>query len=516
MSQSPDTPRQQDHSDDEIDLLGLIRALLRTWKIWLISLVVVTALYAGVQAAKIAFVADEVTYSKPIRLTFPGAHNLRFPNGALFSYGDIIAPAVVQIAHERNRLSDYGMGAAELQASLSAEPYAPTYPIIIDKYNKLLSARNLSFEQSNELRQRMQAELEQASSGTVLIGMRLDKAQLPATVASKVLSDIPVIWAERTMRDKGVLNLDIQLVSAGSLNRKLINEVEYIITGDLLDEKLNLLRTNIERLSAFEGSSTIVDPQSNMRLVDLDYAIQDLSRYVIDELMSPIRFLGISRNPQLSVYYYEDRLKKFNMRLDLLTNQANLARQAFNSYVQTERDASTASGGETAQSLGFAQMNTDTLDKLLTMSGEAEREAYKQKLNDLWLQHNLEAAQVRSQIQQTETTIAALRDALTKRNGGKTERDEAEQAYLDRINQMLPDILKQMDDYFAATERIYQQLSLESVGARDRLYTPLTNSVITEKDGLNPKRLILVWLALMFLTSIVVIPFAMIRNALKN
>lgn len=516
MTPPMDTPSHRDHSDDEIDLLGLVRALLRTWKVWLISLVVVTGLYTSFHAAKIAVLAEEITYAKPIRLTFPGAHNLRFPNGSRFSFGDIIAPAIVQIAHERNNLAEYGMSASDLQASLSAEPYSPTYPIIIQQYNTLLAARNLTFEQAEELRQRMQAELAQASSGTVLIGMRLKKIQLPETVASKVLSDIPAIWAERTIRDKGVLNLDIQLVSAAALNRDLINEVEYIITGDLLDEKLGLLRENINLLSEVEGSSTIVDSVSGMRLIDLDHAIRDLSRYVIDELMSPIRFLGISRNPQLSLFYYEDRLKKLNMELELLLNQANLTRQAFNSYLQTERQISASTSGETRPGAGFSQMNADALDRLLQMSGDAQRETYKQELNDNWLKHNLKAAEVRSQIKLTETTVAALRATIENRLEGRTERAEAEQVYLNRINEMLPDILKRMDEYFAATERIYQQISLESVGVRDRLYTPLTNRVLTQKDGLNPKRIVLVWLALMFLTSAIVIPVTMIRYAMRS
>ena len=121
-----------DRMDDEIDLLGLVKAVLATWKMWLIALIVVTALYGAFQASKIVILSNEITYAKPIRLTFPDAHKLQFPNGSPFAFGDIIAPAVIQLAHQRNRLDEYDMTVADLQGSLSAEPYAPTYPAIVE------------------------------------------------------------------------------------------------------------------------------------------------------------------------------------------------------------------------------------------------------------------------------------------------------------------------------------------------------------------------------------------------
>ena len=497
--------------DDEIDLLGLIKAVLATWKVWLLALIVVSALYGAYQASKIVILSNEITYAKPIRLTFPDAHKLQFPNGSPFAFGDIIAPAVVQLAHQRNRLDEYDMTVADLQGSLSAEPYAPTYPAIVEKYRKLLADKKLNFEQVEEIQGRMQAELDQASRGSVLISMRLDKAQLPESVASKVLSDIPAIWAERAIKDKGVLDLNIDLSSSRSLNTELIQKVEYMIVSDLLDEKVNLLRENITKLSAFEGVSTIADPETGMKLPDLTNAIDDMNRYVIDELMSPIRYLGLSRDPQLSVYYYEDRLKKLRMELSLLQNQAALAKEAFDTYRRAER---VTTGGGESSSMVVSQLGGDTLDKLMQMSGESEREAYKQRLNQQWLDFNLRAADVKSRITDVELIIISLTEAEKKRNGN--DRLEAYQLYLDRVNEALPGILDQLTNYFDVTERIYNQLSIEAVGVRDRLYSPITSRVLAEKEGLDIKKVILVWIALMFLTTVIVVPVVMVRNAMKK
>lgn len=506
----PSDQQSQAHRDhDEIDLLGLLKSVLATWKIWLIALVLVSALYGAYQASKILLLSNEITYAKPIRLIFPDAHKLQFPNGAPFSFGDIIAPVIVQAAHQRNHLDEYNMSIADLQGSLSAEPYAPTYPIIVKKYHGLLADKKLSFDQAEELQRRMNAELDQAARGTVLISMRLENSQLPESVASKVLSDIPAIWAERAIKDKGVLDLNIQLASSRSLNAELIQKVEYMIISDLLDEKLGLLHENIEKLSEFDGISTIADPETGMKLADLTNAIDDLGRYVINELMSPVRYLGLSRDSQLSIYYYEDRMKKLKLNLSLLQHQAALAKNAFDNYKGTEQRL----GASDASATTVSQLAGDSLEKLMQMSGESEREAYKQKLNQQWLDYNLQAAQIENRIADVALIVASLHEAD---NVPVNIGDGAgHQIYLENVKTELPGILAELSDYFDVTQRIYNQLNIEAIGVRDRLYSPITNRVLAQSEGLNLKSVILVWFALMFLTSIIVIPTVMVRNAMK-
>lgn len=511
QSTQPSAPRSSDYDDDEIDLLDLVKAFLATWKVWLISLILVTGLYGAFLAAKILLVSDEVTYSKPIRLTFPNAHKFEFPSGAPFSFGDIVAPAVVQLAHERNNLDEYDMSVADLQGSLSAAPYAPTYPLILERYNRLMSDKRLTVEQLEVLRARLDGELDQATRGTVIISMRLDKHYLPTSVASKVLSDIPAIWAERAIKDKGVLDLNIELASSKSLNAELIQKVEYMIVSDLLAEKLKLLNDNIKKLLEFDGVLTVADPETGMRLTDLQNAISDHSRYVIDELMSPIRYLGLSRDSQLSIFYYEDRLKKLKMELALLNNQASLAKDAYDNYRRSEQVASR--GADASAPMVVSQLAGDTLDKILQMSGESEREAYKQGLNEQWLEFNLKAARVKSSINDVELILGSLQESSKNLDAQGLE---THQRYLDRVNDSLPAILSQMDQYFKVTERIYNQLNIEAVGVRDRLYTPIINGVIADKGSLELKKTILVWFALLFLTSAVIVPTAMIRSAMKK
>ncbi len=498
---------------DEIDLMLLFRSLLKTWKVWFLSLVLVSSVFGVVKAYQILFVVNEASYSKPIRLTFPNAQKLVFPSGAKFAYSDIVAPAVVQLAFERNKIGDYKLTIADLQGGLSAIPYAPTYPLIVKKYEKLMGDKKLTADQIGDLQARMNEEIAQATSGEALITLRLDKKELPQDVAQRVLSDIPAIWAERALKDKGVLGVNVQLASVNSLNTSLINQVDGLVAGDLLNEKLSLLTQNIQAMSTYEGSQSITDPVTGMKLKDLSYAVDDLGRYVIGGLMAPLRLLGLSHDIASASYYYEDKVNRLKISLAALQRESMVLQDVYNSYLQYERSPA-QQGNETKGSspVVMPQLSADMLDKLVSLSGDVAREKYKQQLNDKRLQ-------LMKYIADTESAIAdaqLIRSGLQKNSSVAGKLSSTDEQYLAKLKTDLPSVLAQMSSFFAVSDRIYRQLSIESVGIKDQLYIPVTNSILYKKTIIDIKSTLLIWLALMFLTTIIVVPVCMIRNAIKT
>jgi hypothetical protein len=77
-------------------------------------------------------------------------------------------------------------------------------------------------------------------------------------------------------------------------------------------------------------------------------------------------------------------------------------------------------------------------------------------------------------------------------------------------------IVDKLVGLYEVSERIYEQLSIESVGVKDQLYIPVTNTILSTRVLIDIKSTILTWIALMFLTSVLVIPGVMIRNAMKS
>lgn len=491
--------------DDEIDLLGLIRALLKTWKIWIISLVAVTALFGAIMALKFLVTTPETVYSKPIRLTFPDAHRQEFPSGAKFVHSDIIAPAVAQQVFERNNLGSYGLKVADFQGGLSATPYSPSYPLIIERYNRLLSDKRLTAENIADLQKQMEEEITQATEGEVLISWRLEKHNVPRDVAEKVLIDLPTLWAEKAIKEKGVLEIKAHLITAKSINLPLIQQEELLLAGDMLADKLKLLKNNIKELSEFEGSQTITDPKTGMRLSDLNNALDDMNNYVIASIFSSVRLQGLSSTHETSEYYYTDKLNRLNTKLRGVEYQATALRD---SYRQFNNNAAVTSGGNNnSPQMVAPQLNTDMLDRLASLSGDLAREKYNQKLNDKWLKLTIQISDVKSDIAEAEQVLNALRKPVTS--------TPATINSLSQAKARLPEILNQLVEYFDVSERIAGQLRTETLGIKDQLFIPVTNTVIENKERVEIKSLLLMWIALMFLTSVLVIPTCMIRNALK-
>lgn len=510
MQPDQTTSQPTQSSSDEIDLLQLIQSVTRTWKVWFIALFLVTLALITFHAVRILIAVPEQTFSTPIRLSFPGVKQDRFPSGAKFSIGDIVAPSVVKLAYEKNKLEDYGFSIADIQGALSATPYSPTYPLIMARYKKRMEDKKLSPDQINDLQKQMEDELNQATSGEILISLRTDKQNLPKNIAAQFLSDIPSIWAEKAIKEKGVLNINARIASSKSLNLELIQREEPLVAADLLNEKLNLLKRNIAAISEFEGVESVKDVESGMKLADLSFAIHDLDQYVLSNLIAPIRLLGLSSSPSASSFYYRNKIYQLTNEITQLNKEANAIKQVYDSYLRA--DSMAGAKGDASSNSGLSpQLSGDLIEKLVSLSGDGAREKYKQQLNDDWLNISRNIATKEGELADCNFILASLEKSASS----KAVQAE-QQEYLTKFKTQLPAALEQISRYFDITERIYSQLSAESIGVSDQLYVPVTNSIMVEKNLIDIKATLLTWIALMFLTSVLVVPTCMIRNAIKD
>ena len=505
------TDKSSNVYSDEIDLIELFSSVWRTRYIAIAAVLLVSVLYFSYTLFHSILRADPVTYSSVIKLTFTGIKQGQYPNGSTFSYQDLIAPNIVATMHEKHKLQEMAISLDKFRSMLLVEPYSPQYPLIVAKYEKLLSQKGLSIEKIEATQARMRAELDQAMYGSAIISMRAPAGTFSQNQAKAILSDIPEYWAEAAIVDKGILQLDIRLASAKSLDAELFNQVDYMLLGDILNDKVEQIKSNIETLSAIDGAATITDPVSGLRLADLTEALSDLRKYVIDELMSPIRSLGLTRNKELSIYYYQDKKKSFNRDLALYENQSELVREAISVYQSspTQLPGDLATNQVTNGASSAAQMSADAIDKISAMAGQVKAEEYKQVLNERWLELNMQAAETRAQIREADDLIAALEG-----QGQSGLEATLKEEYLARAESMLPTIVERLRGYFDMTQRIYRQLNEETLGATGQIYQPVSSELLVSSQHFTTRTL-LIWAGLLLLTLFVVIPTTMIWNAMQ-
>lgn len=519
LSSLPDSFRTTPHPDyrhdfnDEIDLLGLIKAVLATWKIWLLAVLAATTIFGASQLVGLLDRVESAPFSKAIAITFQGADQGVYPSGAPYRVQDIVAPAVLQSVYEDLTIADTGVSIADFQNSITIQPYTPYYREILAKYDSLLDPKNMDFDRIQALQQRKRAELENSLSSGAVLRFDPEAADLPEGTAREALRRIPVEWARQAISDKGALKTDIQLVSAQTLDQSLFENVDYVVLSDLFAEKADALQENIAKIQNLEGAATVRDPQTGWSLSDLEKNLHDLEVYKIDELMSPIRSLGLSRNPTLAAFYYEEKRELLQDRLARLEEESELIQSAFKSYSPDQSMASVSEGSQTLSgSYGMVpQLSGEMVDKLLQAGGEDSVEKYKQILNDRWLATNLKVAEVKAELRTIDRLIAAV-----KGEGGDSLTAELRDDYLERAESTVPVIVNRLRDFYEVSWRIYEQISRDRVGSAGYLYKDAHQGVLRASAMPNLPKMVLLYIALIAAVTFVVVPLVMIRNAMKT
>jgi hypothetical protein len=500
--------RSKNYGEDEIDLLGIFPSIGKVRKPWLLTLVLVGLVYFAYATIQYFNATELVVYRKAIEFTFPGVENGHYPNESRFSLEDIITPVIVNDVYHLNNLQEYGISADKFRTALTIEPYAPDYFMIVAKYNHELENKRLTAAEIGDLQARMRSELSTVNKGAAMLSLHLNKIALPEPIIEKVMTQIPEIWAQRSVEKKGVLNLNVELATSRAIDKDFSNQIDYMLISDYLAQKTTLVEDSVTRLLGLEDAASLIDEESGLKLADVQQEIADLRRYVIDEIMSPVRSLGLSRNVDMALYYYQDKRETLKNKLDLVKNQAALLKDALAKYTPNGTDWR---GADPNSNNPVNQFSSDAIDKIISLSSEVKSEEYRQGLNREWLDLEMKSAQLEHDIGEADRLITALKH--TKNN---PDYDSIREEYLTQAEKKLPEILNRLREYLDITQRIYHRLSLDNIGVNGYLYRSLSNKPYIKETAFSIKNHIVMLIALLFLTSLVTVPVLMIRNALRE
>lgn len=496
--------------DDEIDILQIFRAIAGTWKTCLIILIAVTIIFLTYYLFDYNKNVKHISYSKIIEFTFRGVDDDKYANGSPFYLSDIISPIVVQSVFEKYRLrfQSLGMDSKELLSRLSIEPYTPEYQLIVAKYKDLLTRTSLTLEQLQSIQIQQQQELSQARQGYARLRLDAFELDINKIFAVEVLAAIPREWARQQIEEKGVLKLDLDLVTAQALDKGLFEEVDYIVFGDLLETKINALKKNMQTLRDTRGITTVKDPVTGMMLPDVIQTVNDLERYVVNDVLLPIRSLGLTRQSDFSLLYYQEKKRELENELVLLTEESNLIKNAYDSYNKSRMDIDQ----ERVLPQVVQQFSGEFLDRLANMTSAKDFEQYRQSLNERWLQTNIQVATARKNLRETERMIDMIKDKETEASSVPQQ----DKAYIDKVNKMVPQIMAQLKNYYDVVSRIYAQASSQETGGLGRLYRETHGDVLKSAPDLEIKKAMLLYGLLVMLTLIVTIPAAIIISSIRK
>lgn len=504
---------EEDQYADEIDLKELLRSVFATKNWVIVSLVILTAGYWGFQTA-MNFVKPTVhAYSSRVNLVFDGIEDGEYPNETSFSINDIISPAVLNTVYDRNNLNEF-IRRKEFVSAFSVAPYAPDRQLILNKYRSRMDTRNLGSTELEELQQRLNDELRQATSDSAVITFSSTEADnIPQQMIEKIMREVPAEWAQHMVDDVGVLRFDAAMYSEKVVEEDLLASADYLIAFEILRSRVSLLKQNVEQIKQMPNGLVVVDEESGFSVPDLDKAISDIQRYRIGPLVNPVRKLGITRRAEVVELYFQNELTELQREKQLLQDKRRNVRRAYTDYASSgvgsrQQDEETSGGFGTGSMI--PQFGSDFLDRIVEMTKANDDIAYRQKLNDEQLEISNDLADLDGEIERIEDTLAALR-------GTNDTSQEVREQYAGQIESELPVIVDQLKRYFQISNRLYDRLSRENLGGAGFIFRYADGQIdySASRDILNQSNLRL-YLILCFLAAVVVVPAVMIRNAMRS
>jgi len=550
--------------EDEINLGELMQKIWATRRTVLLFLLVTTLIVTGVWSVKsyTAISGAKPEYQFIVDFTFDGVDNNQHPNQSAFYLTDLIAPAVLTRVYKQNNLEQYELSLTTFISNFSIIPYTPTRELIIEKYSSTDKKKDKNIVATKEAQQALEAELNQASRRSALISyIPQDAEKLPTTVVTKILRDVPSIWADKVITEKGVLRLNLPLYSeklfdpsilegktnllalqtvtnrtaelkatlvnllnqpaarntrdtttnhtAADLqkllqdteqqlveiprnwpassadkpdtallvdsplysptlfNPNLLEELDYLISLDVVSQRIKLVQQNINRILDQTHGAIVVDPVSGITAYDLDRLLVELEEFDLNQLRSPVLELGISKAPDLVRFYYKVQIRELERKKSALIQKAKILQDANQRYQgnSTQGYKSTGSAQETAggQPSGIGnnrgtvipQLGDAFLDRLIELSNKGDSTAYLQNLNNKTIKIEEEVADTKKEIVRAKDILKIFNQV----NSG-TDKDSSglRDIYIAKMQTTLPAILEKLRHYTEITQRLSAQL----------------------------------------------------------
>ncbi len=494
------------------------------------------------------FVTYGTTHTYTVALTFAGREEDKYPNGTAFSITDIIAPDVVASVYTDNHLADQNIGYADFRNRLGISPFSVDVGAIMLSYDAVFDQRKATQSEIEQTQAAMNREIDRKSRSAVQLTFDNRHQNLSDELVAKILTDIVETWAQKAIKERGVVRTDIAAVRSEALDldrlkgferlnllrgvrnridslrgyidtigelpggnvivdeqsslninglkarlndvetqfRELpvewsrnivdnpevqrlpvnlysskvmtddaVRELDYLVAIDLAEERIGLIRKNIDLILAESFGGTTTDPVTGYTVYDIDRLLTELDAYDVSSLRSPVLELGLARNPQTVQLYYDARLRELERDRLLVGERASIVEKAAANADSLSLSApgAPAPGGADSPPVStvIPQFGEGFIDRLIQLSKQGDSADFRQAFMR-------EAVDLQKQQTSIDSDIGKVRQYIAKL-GSRGESQPGEYAeFKKRLDDNLPKVIDTLRSYADVTIRIAQRL----------------------------------------------------------
>lgn len=268
------------------------------------------------------------------------------------------------------------------------------------------------------------------------------------------MNAIPLRFTKSIAQDTQNPTLPINLYSPKLFDPAVLKNIDYLVSLDLLGERIQLIRENIDIILEQKYGGIAIDLESGLSAFDIQRLLDDISAFELRQLRSPILRLGISKDPQLVDFYYNSRIT------DLERQKSNLEGQSRNIMTSLSLYGSTGGNMVMADSSNplvggtvIPQFGGAFIDRLIELSEAGGDRQFRQEFSRKSVAYLQKVEAIKSEISRYKEYLAVF----TEHSPGEQSQKEI-QKYTKIMDEQIPVILARLREYSNVMVRISRRL----------------------------------------------------------
>lgn len=509
---------------DEISIRDLILTLWRSRaKIVIYSLAAALIIFAVAGTTFLLQEKQKVTKIQ-FRLEFEGADKGEYPNGMKFSTADILAGPVLDKVYRENDLKRF-IEFPDFKAALAVYQTNDQLSFLEHEYAQKLSERNLSVE----ARQRLEAEFLEKKKNLMVPSYSLTFRDpervdsLSVDLTAKILKDILSSWAEYASRVKGADQYQMQLVSRNILSKNMIQSVDYLVGTDMLRLAIKRIQDNLKELLDLPGAKTVQVGKDGTSLTDLSYRVTDLDQFEVSPIFGLIQKYGISRSPEMTIAYLENRLFEANRKKEQTSSDLDVYASSLDQYMRRSPAIGSIAGGNGKLPAGGMQSGVPTtvqfdgsfLDSIMQMAQQKVDAQFRQDITEKMIEAGLLEGELENSLKYYQKLYRTVQQS-DKTSNMNTDNETIKSA-IAQIQETQMRVYGQLMQTIDEMNAIYEELSEQNLNPNAVLYSVTSPVVPSVERSLSLKRLLLfVILALCVAEGIIFLSVLLLVNGRRS
>lgn len=440
-----------------IGAAAVIAAVSATWRIPVITTLLLLVLCAAGLTVTRAFLPRTTTFVSQFHFTFPTVEAGRYPNGMPFSLNELIDPDVLNLVYAQMDLDKFGLDRDKFYGAFAIRPFLLTEAEIADRYRAQLSDRRISFVERERIEQELKSRLEQGSRTAAELSFTvLGSVDIAAEIGRAIVQRVPLAWSQQAIETRGVLRVpgfsgSPNLIAQSSLDQQLLplRIISLTVASHRLQDRLT-------ELMKMPGVQTTLDPASHESIRDIERGLQDYQLFLMNPLLSSLVTYGFADGLDGVMQIIERRIADLQVQSADLDRQAEAISQTVDQFVRAtvtlKGRAVEVRGSELGVQGGatIPQIGESFIDRLIDLTRrDRESEQFQPFIVDrTHAQYEMRRRAIAARTEQTEwqELLAQLR--------GTPPRKELDAVAEQRILQQLLDAVKQANAKWAALGRI--------------------------------------------------------------